>query len=117
MQDFSLRRISKRRILKPDRAFGRINLDRVRRIDDIIFSIQNFEAPFCAGRRAFHRPRGVSQRFDWSIEHQEISAENEQRAEGQRSSQDMERADIVHCSSADHGQRANDERAVHIGEG
>ena len=51
------------------------------------------------------------------VEHEEISAEDEQRTEGERAGEDVQRAEVIHRGRPDHHECADDERAFHIREG
>ena len=89
----------------------------VRRIDDVIRAIQDFEATPRARRRAFHRPGCVGERFEWLIEHEQVSAEDQQRSERERAGENVQRAQVIHRGCSHHHERADNERAVHVREG
>ena len=50
------------------------------------------------------------------VKHQQIRAENQKRAQCERTCQNMEGADVIHDCRADHHQRADYECAVHVGQ-
>ena len=83
-------------------------------INDVVLSIQDFEASFRTGSGAFHCPRRVGERLQRLVKHQEICAENQKRAERERARQNMHGADVIHHCGADYHQRADHKRAVHV---
>ena len=117
MQDRLTRRVTEADLLKTNRARGLGNFLRVRGIDHVILAVEHLEASLCAGGGAFHRPRGVGEGFERLVEHEQIGAEDEQRAERERAGQDMQGAEVIHGGGAHDHECADDERAVHVREG
>ena len=114
VQHLSILRVAEPYVVKSDGAFGRFDCDCIRRIDHVVFSIEHFEATFRAGGCALHRPRGISDRFQRLIKHQQVSAENEQCSERQRAGENVQRSDVIHRRRPENHQRADYQRAVHV---
>ncbi len=114
MQHLSILRVAEGHVLKSYRTFGGFDLDRVRRIDDVVFAIQHFEAAFRSRGCAFHCPRRVGDRFKRLIKHQEVGAENQQRSKCERAGKNVQRSDVIHRGRSKNHQRADHKRAIHV---
>ena len=99
-----------------DRAGSVGQSDRVGGIAHIVRAIEHLEATLRPRGCSFHRPGRVSERLERLIKHEQISAEDEERAEGKRSLQDMEGADVVHRRRAHGHKGAECEGAGHVRE-